>query len=116
MTSTFTSAKCGVTADDGEQCKRAIHLDDPDAHDFAGAPADPVDGGRSWREWITMVHQVRTILQRDAGPDGVGRQGNVDDWLPAECRDALVEIALAVGLEVQQSQRGTNDPRVIREA
>jgi hypothetical protein len=95
---------CSTAADDGQQCQRIVHSHDPDAHVFAaqGSPADSVDGGRKWSDWIDRVHAVRRLLLAQVGDDGKTRYGALSDW-SLEVKDGLLaEIALAVDLHLHE--------------
>lgn len=55
-------ARCPVVADDGEHCQRALHPEEPDAHQFGVAATRPIDGGRHWSYWIKIVQNARNAL------------------------------------------------------
>lgn len=104
--------RCPVVADDGAQCHRPPHLEDPDTHDFVGVPDNPVDGGQSWQTWIRQVHAVRALLLFETDDDKgkvtgrpYARYGEFDDSVTADSR-RLADIALAVGLAVHRDKQG----------
>lgn len=108
--------RCETIADEGTeqavQCVRESHPEDPDAHDFVGAPSAPVDGGRPWHEWIQMVHDVRSLLMTDRAEGDVEHEGRVGEWDLDRCRATIADVASTVGLYVRHVQ---GDPVVIGE-
>lgn len=96
-------ARCAVRADDDMQCVRAVHPDDPDAHDFTGQVPrhERVDGGRRWSDWIKTVNDVRGLLMPQIVQGTLTREGRIEEWPDEYCRGLLLSIAQAVGLSVQ---------------
>lgn len=101
--------QCPELADDGAQCQR--EYGDHVEHDFSAQshPSAAVDGGRKWSDWIKMVHAVRELLMPQATDKDMGKEGRVDEWPEAYCREILIAVAMTVDLKVE------GNPRVIRE-
>jgi hypothetical protein len=118
--------RCPEVADDGVQCHRLRHDDDPYAHDFAGpgivsligsgggSGGGPVDGGQKWSVWIKQVHAVRALLLDQIAEDGHTHYGLFDDPYNEQARQKA-KIAEAVGLHVHYSKGGIPE-RITEEA
>lgn len=106
-------ARCDVRADDGAQCVRAVHPDNPDAHDFSAQASreDRVDGGRRWSDWIQTVNDVRDLLMPQMVEGTITREGRIGEWSEEYCRSLLLAIAQRVGLSVQYDNEKANSIR-----